>query len=1275
MKRKNRGMILGLIASLILSSSNMTAFAQGSVSGGDICAAESVSGGDIAVTIGEADSNREKKIDYFFEDPQKRFTVSVTAGEGALPTGAELKAELLQEDSEAYKDAEEALADYLEPMEEYAEELPELADPELVAEEPDAGFIALDIHFEVNGEEIEPLSEVTVCINALGLLPESADPESLELQHHIEESDVVETVADQADATEGVIAVAQNTETEALDITTVFTVDSFSTFTLTWNSGAQKAAQANVHYVDADGNPLFLDGESHVQLNFKSGKAYSVGLFHNGINHDGYTYSGSYFDLNGDKKQLARIGYTADEGGKWAYREWDSDSWTYVLLSDWSDTIDIYMVFQKIQGTVSENDIHENIKMTLYDYGSYIDYGEDKALQFGWHDRKAEAIDGLPLNQEAADGLHILTNRDIINSGLEYSVPKMKKTLNEEGFPELADDARLAAGKSLEYLFRKDGPALYTGAAATPLSDYSRLREEATVYQVTQNNKVYNSYNSHFESMRFDLTGDAGLFYMDEDGYYVYDSSETSAYYNQQTGKFELNSCLIGPSHDGTDLMSLGLAYGMNFMPFDKIDFTKTDRFIPLPGSENKQVYMTPFSETEDLRAEVSNMFFGLTMEIEFYMPKNGQINGDDMVFEFSGDDDVWIYVDDVLMLDIGGTHGRYDGTINFATGEVHDMNLGGSYSAKVRTIKSTFEEAGEATELGFDGDTFSDYTKHTIKFFYLERGGNIGFCRLRFNMPALPEKSLNVSKQLEAYENSEVTTMVKNALTYDFRVLKADTAGNATEELFVKEGDIYTLLKDGVAAGTGTVGAGGYFSLKADEAAQFTDVWNRAEREGVTHYVVEERLPNNVSGTYGAVEYVVGKSVNTIIGESGHEREFTTYQTAALSVDETQFVNYRNKVKTTIPLRITKTETGDEEPARQQLYQLKVWVGSEGDTEDALDLIAVGTEYTVGQTAKTVTEEGIIELAANETAELKMLPGTRFKIAEEINNAYTYYPSYAVDGEACGIESAQGSIDPAQITAAEVMVSNIYYKVPVYYDVTVNYLDGANGERIADSYVSGELLKESAYDVTAQAAIAIEGYTYDRTTGDALSGILDADKVINVYYTKNVYHKVTIHYYDQESGEKIAESFVSEEQLKGSSYDVSEKIVTTIDGYTYVNTVGDALSGILDADKVISVNFVKNPVQDNDQNNNQDNDQNNNQNNNQNNSQNDSQENDQDSGDNETYLEDPQVPLGMLVILEDEMIPLAGAPATGDEAPLGLMAAVLAAASVAVVLLLKRRR
>ena len=60
-----------------------------------------------------------------------------------------------------------------------------------------------------------------------------------------------------------------------------------------------------------------------------------------------------------------------------------------------------------------------------------------------------------------------------------------------------------------------------------------------------------------------------------------------------------------------------------------------------------------------------------MTMGINFNVPADGKVNGKDMVFEFKGDDDVWVYIDDVLVLDIGGTHGAQSGTINFATGEI----------------------------------------------------------------------------------------------------------------------------------------------------------------------------------------------------------------------------------------------------------------------------------------------------------------------------------------------------------------------------------------------------------------------------------------------------------------------------------------------------------------------------------------------------------------------------------------------------------------------------
>ena len=69
------------------------------------------------------------------------------------------------------------------------------------------------------------------------------------------------------------------------------------------------------------------------------------------------------------------------------------------------------------------------------------------------------------------------------------------------------------------------------------------------------------------------------------------------------------------------------------------------------------------------------------------------------------------------------------------------------------------------------------------------------------------------------------------------------------------------------------------------------------------------------------------------------------------------------------------------------------------------------------------------------------------------------------------------------------------------YYTVTVNYLDKETGEKISASYVSPSQIEGSRYDVTDYDAIAIDGYTYDSTSGDALTGILNSNKVVNVYY------------------------------------------------------------------------------------------------------------------------------------------------------------------------------
>ena len=113
---------------------------------------------------------------------------------------------------------------------------------------------------------------------------------------------------------------------------------------------------------------------------------------------------------------------------------------------------------------------------------------------------------------------------------------------------------------------------------------------------------------------------------------------------------------------------------------------------------------------------------------------------------------------------------------------------------------------------------------------------------------------------------------------------------------------------------------------------------------------------------------------------------------------------------------------------------------------------------------------------------------------------------------------------------------------------------------------------------MTAQAAPAIQGYTYKATTGDALTGTLDGNKVITVVYTKDSYYTVIVNFVD-ENGNPVAPAYTSDSMKEGSAYDVTAQAAPAIQGYTYKATTGDALTGTLDGDKVITVVYTKDTV------------------------------------------------------------------------------------------------
>lgn len=227
-----------------------------------------------------------------------------------------------------------------------------------------------------------------------------------------------------------------------------------------------------------------------------------------------------------------------------------------------------------------------------------------------------------------------------------------------------------------------------------------------------------------------------GLFQL-KDGYYVYDSygydshgsNGNYAVYNSTTNSFDVYDKAGVYKGDASKETNLG-----QFFPFDSASKVFDENGNNL--SPKKIV-----DGSTDL-----NHHFGMSMTTEFVQPNGGKTTkGEDMVFEFSGDDDVWVYIDGVLVGDLGGIHEKATLDINFATGEVKVGHIDGANGTEqileTTNIKAKFQAAGATSN--FTGNTFSSSTKHKLSFFYLERGAGASNMSLKFNLTTLPSSEV----------------------------------------------------------------------------------------------------------------------------------------------------------------------------------------------------------------------------------------------------------------------------------------------------------------------------------------------------------------------------------------------------------------------------------------------------------------------------------------------------------------------------------------------------
>lgn len=178
--------------------------------------------------------------------------------------------------------------------------------------------------------------------------------------------------------------------------------------------------------------------------------------------------------------------------------------------------------------------------------------------------------------------------------------------------------------------------------------------------------------------------GSTGLFRRDSKGYLYYDSLRNAASYDAASGRFQLYDGIVRPWYTGyvepdgkTVFDDRTIAFNGNFLPFNDLTGATED-----PRGRSPAAYRLPDGEVD--------LWFGMSMSFDFYMPADGKINGEDMIFQFLGDDDVFVYIDGVLVLDIGGTHGANSGSINFATGDVTHPREGVSGAAETDDYVTT---------------------------------------------------------------------------------------------------------------------------------------------------------------------------------------------------------------------------------------------------------------------------------------------------------------------------------------------------------------------------------------------------------------------------------------------------------------------------------------------------------------------------------------------------------------------------------------------------------
>ncbi len=256
-------------------------------------------------------------------------------------------------------------------------------------------------------------------------------------------------------------------------------------------------------------------------------------------------------------------------------------------------------------------------------------------------------------------------------------------------------------------------------------------------------------------------------------GYYEFDSAQNFA--SIDGSNFKVYKEIASMDSGASISQRPSLQHGQ-FMPFNDLEaglfaelnaknlYTSLQEALPTSDPRyNEQLYLI----------KNPDHYFGMEMAASFTQTPSGKDDwGHDIIYEFTGDDDFWLYVDGELILDLGGMRSAVGGTVNYSTGRVKyaiDAKNHQREDTLYNIFKTNYKNRENCTEQealdyvngifeqNANGDyVFKDYTSHTMRIFFMERGGGASNLYMRFNLASVRPGTVELSKKLDGVESQD---------------------------------------------------------------------------------------------------------------------------------------------------------------------------------------------------------------------------------------------------------------------------------------------------------------------------------------------------------------------------------------------------------------------------------------------------------------------------------------------------------------------------------------